>query len=94
VVRSSDIRSQIGIGWGDYEQHLRSLEDHEYVQFLDEFDEGASVVKTVYITPYGLQEYNKLMEALKSIVDNDTAIEQVMKGKIQNLSDGGLYPSN
>ncbi|MHA2031057.1 MAG: transcriptional regulator [Candidatus Kariarchaeaceae archaeon] len=82
---SIEIKNELSISWGDYANHINSLEKRKFVSIQTEFREAVPR-QIVYLEELGRQEYEALIELLEKFLET-------AKHEFES-SDQQLYPND
>ena len=92
-MRSVHIKNILDASWGEFGNHIRSLEKNEYIEIQSEFNEDGNVMQVVYITEFGRKQFEQLFTLLQQFVAKSSPYEYLMYAKA-NLKDDELYPKD
>ena len=90
-MRSSDIKHILDIAWGEYSNHIKSLEQKGYVEVLNEFNDEGNVMQIAYITEFGRKQYELLFTLLQQFVAKSSPYDYLLYAQA-NLKDQNMYP--
>ena len=90
-MRSSDIKHILDIAWGEYSNHIKSLEQKGYVEVLNEFNEEGNVMQIAYITEFGRKQYGLVFTLLQQFVAKSSPYDYLLYAQA-NLKDQQMYP--
>ena len=88
-MKSLEIKKILDISWGDYSNHIRSLQEKGFVELVDEFNEDGHVTQSVYIKELGRKEYLDLFRLLQQFTLDDSPVSNILENT--DLDDN-LYP--
>jgi DNA-binding transcriptional ArsR family regulator len=91
-MRSVEIKHILDISWGEYGNHLKSLEEKGYVELVDEFNEDGHVSQTAYIMEAGRTEFLELLELLKKFVADQSPYGNIIQEDKFSFKDNESYP--
>ncbi|MHA2252826.1 MAG: transcriptional regulator [Candidatus Kariarchaeaceae archaeon] len=91
-MRSVEIKHILDISWGEYGNHIKSLEEKGYVELVDEFNEDGHVSQTAYILEAGRTEFIELFELLKKFVAEQSPFGSIIKKEKFSFKDDESYP--
>lgn len=66
---SVEIKNELSISWGDYANHINSLEKRYFVSIQTEFRDAAQC-QVVYLEELGRREYATLIDLLQGFLEN------------------------
>ena len=89
--KAVDIKHILDISWGEYSNHIKSLEQKGYLEIMNEFNDEGNVIQVVYLLEFGRKQYGQLIELLQQFVAKSSPFEYLMYAQA-NLRDGTLYP--
>ncbi|MHA2172436.1 MAG: winged helix-turn-helix domain-containing protein [Candidatus Kariarchaeaceae archaeon] len=91
-MRSVEIKHILDISWGEYGNHIKSLEEKGYVELVDEFNEDGHVSQTAYIMEAGRTEFLELLELLKKFVADQSPYGNIIQEDKFSFKDNESYP--
>ena len=92
VLPSSEIREILAVTWGEYNSHLRSLEEKGFVEIRDGFDTNAQLKVVVEISEHGRGEYKTLIDLLRELTEKNAPIRRVIGKNAYPIYNTDLYP--
>ncbi len=91
---SFEIRQILGITWGEYNTHLKSLESKGFIEIRNTFSEKAELIITLFVTTKGQYEYQELLDLLVKFTQKDAPIRRLIGENNDPIYDTNLYPSS
>lgn len=90
-MRSAEIKHVLDISWGDFSNHIKSLQEKGFVELVDEFNEDGHISQTVYILEDGRKEFHDLFKLLKQFTGTHSPFGQLVDERAKSFDDD-LYP--
>jgi DNA-binding transcriptional ArsR family regulator len=91
-MRSVEIKHILDISWGEYSNHINSLEEKGYVELVDEFNEDGHVSQTAYIMEAGRIEFFDLLELLKKFIADQSPYGNIIQEDKFSFKDDESFP--
>jgi len=91
---SYEVRKLLGITWGEYYSHVRSLEEKSYIQMIQTFNENSDLIVTIQITDQGREIFDKFVNLLIDFTKKEAPIRRFLNDESFPIYDTSLYPRN
>lgn len=92
-IPSTDIKKALGISWGDFANHSKSLREKGYIEVKDVFNESGIKFQMVYLHEHGREEFEILLGLLQQFLEKGSPFDRLLS-EDEPFSSDNLYPQS